>query len=167
MLRSGLIGFNQHTNKWYCAADTSLKFHRFKLHSALDNSSPHFVWYGQNPSIRELRTFGCDIYPITSSPKILYDRTQELSFMGYKNSIAEIKWWKPHTKEIKYCSSAKFYELNNKFVKLWSPGSEILIGTNNSTLPTLKLTSPIIPPSKMTYLKSMSISHQEALPLAL
>ena len=39
------------------------------MHSALDNTAPHFVWYGQKPSIHELRTFVCDIYPVTSFPK--------------------------------------------------------------------------------------------------
>ena len=31
-----------------------------------------------------------------------------------------------------------FDEHNNKFVKVWSPGSEIMTGTNISTLPILK-----------------------------
>ena len=30
-------------------------------------------------------------------------------------------------------------EHNNKFGKGWSPGSELVLGTNNSTLPTLKI----------------------------
>ena len=74
MLRSGLLESNQHANKWCCAADTSAEFHRCKIHSALDNKSPQFSWYGKKPGIHRLRTFGCDIYPITSSPKNLDDR---------------------------------------------------------------------------------------------
>ena len=50
-----------------------------------------------------------------------------------------MKWWDPHTKKIKHCSSAKFDEYNNKFGKRYSPGSELMLGTNNSTLPTLKI----------------------------
>ena len=61
----------------------------------------------------------------------------------------------------------KNYEHNNKFGKGWSTGSEIMIGTNNPTPPTLKSTSKITPSSNMIYLKSMYISHQEALPLVL
>ena len=76
MVMSGLLDSNKHENKWYCAAETSSEVHRFIIHSDLDNISPHFAWYGQNTSIHELRTFGCDIYPITSSPKKLDDRTQ-------------------------------------------------------------------------------------------
>ena len=48
-------------------------------------------------------------------------------------------WWVPHTKRLKYCSSEKNYEHNNKFGKCWSPGSELMLGTNNYTLPTLKI----------------------------
>ena len=79
MVREGLLDSNQHENKWCCAAEKSSEAHRCRIHSDLDNISPHFPWYGQNTSIHELRTFGCDIYPITSSPKTLDDRTQELS----------------------------------------------------------------------------------------
>ena len=59
--------------------------------------------------------------------------------MGDKNSRATIEWWYPHTKELKYSSSAKFGEHNNKFGKGWLPGSELMLGTNTSTLPTLKI----------------------------
>ena len=59
--------------------------------------------------------------------------------MGYINSRATMKWWHPHTKKIKHCSSEKFDEYNNKFGKRYSPGSELMLGTNNSTLPTLKI----------------------------
>ena len=59
--------------------------------------------------------------------------------MGYAKIMATIKQWDPHTKELKYCSYTKFYEHNNKFGKLWSPSSELILGTNNFTLPTLKI----------------------------
>ena len=48
-------------------------------------------------------------------------------------------WWYPQIKIIKYCSYVKFYEHNNKFVKAWSPGSELMLVKNLSTLPTLKI----------------------------
>ena len=56
---------------------TSAEDHRFRIKSAFENNSPHFARYGKNTSIDELRTFVCDIYPITSSPKNLYDRKQD------------------------------------------------------------------------------------------
>ena len=59
--------------------------------------------------------------------------------MGYTNTKATIKWWESHTKRLKYCSSAKFDEHNNKFGKFWSPGSELMLSTNIHTLPTLKI----------------------------
>ena len=58
--------------------------------------------------------------------------------MAYKSSGATIKCWEPHTKILKYCSSAKFGEHNNRFGKGWSPGSELMLGTNISTPPKLK-----------------------------
>ena len=42
-----------------------------------------------------------------------------------------------------------------------------MLDKNISTLPKLKLTSQIIPLSKMIYLKAMLIFYKEALPLAL
>ena len=32
------------------------------IHSALENISPYFVWYGNTPKIHELRTFGCVLF---------------------------------------------------------------------------------------------------------
>ena len=76
-----------------------------------------FMLWKNNFSIHEIRTFVFDIYPITSSPKKVYGLTQEGLFMGYTNSRAIIKLWDPHTKRLKYCSSEKFDEHNNKFGK--------------------------------------------------
>ena len=47
--------------------------------------------------------------------------------MGYTKIRAAIKWWEPHTKKIKYVSYAKSDKHNNKFVKGWSPSSELMI----------------------------------------
>ena len=59
IVREVLIDSNQLTNKWSCEAETSATVHRCKIHSALDNTSHHFAWYGKNTSIHELRKFGC------------------------------------------------------------------------------------------------------------
>ena len=59
--------------------------------------------------------------------------------MGYTNIRATMKWWDPNTKKLKCCSSTKFDEHNNKFGQGWSLGSELILGTNISTLPTLKI----------------------------
>ena len=69
---------------------------------------------------------------------MLYYNTQEVLCIGYTKSGATIKWWYTHTKKLKYCSSKTFDEHNNNFGKLWSPGSELMTGTNISNLPTLK-----------------------------
>ena len=59
--------------------------------------------------------------------------------MGSTNIRATMKWWEPQTKRLKYCSSENFDEYNNKFGKGCSPGSELMLGTNTSTLATLKI----------------------------
>ena len=69
MVRAGLFESNQHEDICCCAVETSAEVYRCKLYSALDSNSHQFAWYGKNPRIHELRTFGCDIYLITSSPK--------------------------------------------------------------------------------------------------
>ena len=66
-------------------------------------------------------------------------RTQETSSMGYTSIGDKIKWWYPHTKKLKYCSSTKFDKHNNKILKVRSPGYEIMNGANISTLPTLEV----------------------------
>ena len=73
MVRAGLLDGNQHENKCLCASKKSADFSRCIIHSYIDNISPHFEWYGGKPIIHESTKFGCDIYPITSSPKNLYD----------------------------------------------------------------------------------------------
>ena len=60
--------------KWCYESETPAEVYRCKIHSALYNTSPQVLWYGKFSSIHELRTFLCDIYPITSSPKTFYDR---------------------------------------------------------------------------------------------
>ena len=110
---SGILDINHHENKCCCASETSAEVHSCRINSALDKISPHFTLYGKIPSIYELRTFGCDIYPITSSPKKLDERTQAGSFMGYTNSRSAMKLWEPHTRRLNYCSSAKFDEHKN------------------------------------------------------
>ena len=77
MIIAGFIDSDQHEKKWCCVSDTSEEVHICKIQSALDNIPPNFACYDQNTSIHELRNFGCDIYPITSYPKTLYERTQE------------------------------------------------------------------------------------------
>ena len=50
-----------------------------------------------------------------------------------------MKWLYPHTNKLKYCSSKHFDEHNNKFGQGWSPGYELMFGTNTFTITTLKI----------------------------
>ena len=49
-----------------------------------------------------------------------------------------MKWWEPHTNKLKYFSYEHFDEHNNKFGIGWSPGSELMLGTNISNIIALK-----------------------------
>ena len=59
--------------------------------------------------------------------------------MFYTNRIATMEWWDTHTKKLKYGSSSKFDEHNNKFGKLWSPGSTLINVTTIYALTMLKI----------------------------
>ena len=76
ILKEIILDSTQHEKKWCCESETPAEVYRCKIHSELDNISHNFSWYGRNISIHELIKFGCDIYPITSSPKHLDNRTQ-------------------------------------------------------------------------------------------
>ena len=76
MVGADLLDNNQHKYKWCCKAETLAYFHICIIHSYIDNISPHFAWYKEKPSTHELKTFGFDIYLITSSTKHFYYRKQ-------------------------------------------------------------------------------------------
>ena len=59
--------------------------------------------------------------------------------MVYTKSKVTMKWWDPQTKKLKYFSSAKFDERNNRSGKGCSPGSELMLVANTSSPPTLKI----------------------------
>ena len=84
---AALIYSNHHSNKWYFASETSSEVYICKIHSVLDKVTPNFPWCGKRPSINEIRSFGCDIYPITPKPNKLNYRTQEVSFTVNTNRI--------------------------------------------------------------------------------
>ena len=73
--------------------------------------------------------------------------------MGGTKRRNKMKLWDPHTKKLRYCSSAKFDDHNNKVRKGWSPSYKLITVTNISTLPTLKFISRTNLSSKMVYLK--------------
>ena len=50
-----------------------------------------------------------------------------------------MKWWDLQTNKLKHCSTENVDEYNNKFGKVWSPGSELMLGTNIYTLKTSKI----------------------------
>ena len=59
--------------------------------------------------------------------------------MDYTKSRATMKWCYPHTKKLKYFLSETIDEHKNKVGKGWSPGTELMLGVNTSTLPKLNI----------------------------
>ena len=55
IVKEGLLDNNQHLYTWCCEVDISKEVHTWKLHSELDNTSPHFAWYGEKPRIHVLK----------------------------------------------------------------------------------------------------------------
>ena len=85
--------------------------------------------------------------------------------MGYTNRILTMKWCDSHTKKLKYCSSDKFDEYNNKFCKTWSPVSELMNGTTISALAMLKNYLSDHPFIKYEIFEETVNFHQGVLPL--
>ena len=83
MVRAVILEINQHENKWWCVDEKSAEVYRCKIYSSMYNTSPHFTWYVNHPSIHELSTFGCSIYSITQKNNKLDKMTQEGYFMEY------------------------------------------------------------------------------------
>ena len=51
MVIEGILVSNQHGNKWCCEEKTLAEVYRYKLHSALDNTSTHFACYEKFPEL--------------------------------------------------------------------------------------------------------------------
>ena len=65
--------------------------------------------------------------------------TEHKKYYSWVTQTSELQWNSgTHKPRNSIFSSAKFDEHNNKFSKEWSPGSELMLGKNTSTLPTLK-----------------------------
>ena len=128
MIWSDLLNSNQHENNWYCESETSSEVYRWKIHSVLENESPHFSCYAKRTRIYELRVFGCDIYSITPKPDKLENITHEWSLMDQhqrNNGMVGSTY-----KETQVILIWKINEHNNQFGKDWSPGSNFLNGTD-------------------------------------
>ena len=70
MVRLTLIEINK-SEKLCCAAETAAEVFGLKLNISINNVSHYFSWYGLKPSILELHSFGCSIYPIIIQPNRL------------------------------------------------------------------------------------------------
>ena len=136
MVRAGILFRSQHENKWCCAAETPEEAYRFNIHSSFYSTSPQFSWYGKNPSSVTLEPLGMSYNPL---PLIL---------KGYMIGHNKDNSWVIPTSEVQLnCDTRKPRNLNIVHLKtlmnikinlkICSPGSKLMTGTNIYTFPTL------------------------------
>jgi hypothetical protein len=83
--------------------------------SALDDKTPHEVWYGRKPSLQHLRVFGCDVYvhvPKENRSK-MYKKAKKCIFIGYKDGVKGYKLWNLETKKTIYSRDVVFREVKD------------------------------------------------------
>jgi hypothetical protein len=83
--------------------------------SALDDKTPHEVWYGKKPSLQHLRVFGCDSYvhvPKENRSK-LDKKVEKCIFIGYKDGVKGYNLWNPETKKTVYSRDVVFREVKD------------------------------------------------------
>jgi hypothetical protein len=83
--------------------------------SALDDKTPHEVWYGKKPSLQHLRVFGCDAYVhVPKENRSKPDKKAEKCiFIGYKDGVKGYKLWNPETKKIVYSRDVVLREVKD------------------------------------------------------
>jgi hypothetical protein len=66
---------------------------------ALDGNTPFEAWYGEQPHVHYLRTFGCIGHVKNTRPhlKKLDDRSSRMIFVGYESGSKALRFFDPHT----------------------------------------------------------------------
>ena len=78
--------------------------------SSIDNSTPYYLKFGEDPDLKHLRVFGCCAYMLVppSHRKKLDDKSKRMIFIGY--STMGYKLFDPETKRITVSRNVKFNE---------------------------------------------------------
>jgi hypothetical protein len=100
---------------WVEAVGTTCYLVNRSPSSALDDKTPHEVWYGKKPSLQHLRVFGCDAYvhvPKENRSK-LDKKAEKCIFIGYKYGVKGYKLWNPETKKTIYSRDVVFREVKD------------------------------------------------------
>ena len=115
MTRTALYDSDLQKSLWCFALESMVNTYNARVHSAT-SEQPDFDFYGIRRSIHDLCIWGCSIEK--KNPTTQQTTSQSISgyFMGLTHTKAIIKYWDPtHPRQIKYATSASFYE-NNFFL---------------------------------------------------
>jgi hypothetical protein len=113
--RSMLSGAGLGQEFWEEAVGTTCYLVNRSPSSALDDKTPHEVWYGKKPSLQHLRVFGCDAYvhvPKENRSR-LDKKAKKCIFIGYKDGVKGYKLWNLETKKTVYSRDVVFREVKD------------------------------------------------------
>jgi hypothetical protein len=111
MLSDGRLG----QEFWAEAVGTACYLVNRSPSSALDDKTPHELWFGKKPSLQHLRVFGCDAYvhiPKENRSK-MDKKAEKCIFIGYKDGVKGYKLWNPETKKTVYIRDVVFKEVKD------------------------------------------------------
>jgi hypothetical protein len=84
--------------------------------STLVKSTPHEVWFGNNPSLSHLKVFGCDVFVhVPKEKRSKLDKKEvKCIFIGYKEGMKGYKIWDPASRKIMYNQDVVFREVQRE-----------------------------------------------------
>jgi hypothetical protein len=109
MIRSVLIGSNMEKTLWPFAL-----YHSFFIMNRIDhegkNAPPITLCSGTRCSLAGRRTFGCRVYVKLprDRPAKLDTNHREGFFIGYANTMKNIHWYGPSTRQVKIATNFRF-----------------------------------------------------------
>ena len=113
--RSMLSGVGLGQEFWAEGVGTAYYLVNRSPSSVLVDKNLHEVWIGKNPSLGNLRVFGCDAYvhvPKENRRK-MDNKVEKCFFMGYKDGVKGYNLWNPKTKSIVYSWDVVFREVKD------------------------------------------------------
>jgi transposase InsO family protein len=113
MAKSMMHNANLPYTFWAEAIYTATYIRNQCISKTFDNKSitPEELWTGHKPSVRHLRTFGCDAYALINTYQHkLEPKAEKLTFVGYSIESKAYRLWNPKTRKIVISRNVKFNE---------------------------------------------------------
>jgi hypothetical protein len=119
---------------WAEAIFTAAYIRNRCISRTLDNKTitPEEIWTGFKPSVKHLRTFGCDAYAlITDYRHKLQPKAEKLTLVGYSTESKAYRLWSPERRKIVISRNVRFNE--NSVNQTHIPNTEETIETQGET----------------------------------